>query len=105
MIFAFLYAHNQTAGGWEFASKSYFDLYGRVAPWADCTKFKPPAETAKLCVHIPVSQRQGTEAWEFLGSSPAVQAYGAPEWFGPPPVKNENGQLKAFALAAIEGQP
>jgi hypothetical protein len=34
-----------------------------------------------------------------------VQIYGSPEWFGPKPQKQENAQLKAFAIAAIEGQP
>jgi hypothetical protein len=105
VIFPFLYAHKQDTGSWGFASTSYFDLYGRVAPWADCSKFTPPSGTAKLCIHMPVSQRQGTEAWEFLGSSPAVDAYGSPEWFGPPPQKGENSQLRSFAIAAIEGQP
>jgi hypothetical protein len=105
VIFPFLYAHEQDEGTWQFASASYFDFYGRVAPWADCSKFKPPAGTAKLCIHVPMSQRLGTEAWEFLGSSPAVAAYGSPEWFGPPPQKDENSQLRSFAIAAIEGQP
>jgi hypothetical protein len=105
VIFPFVYAHKQDTGTWGFASTSYFDLYGRVAPWADCSKFTPPPGTAKLCVHTPVAQRQGTEAWEFLGSSPAIAAYGSPEWFGPPPQKDENAQLRSFAVAAIEGQP
>jgi hypothetical protein len=105
IIFPFVYAHKQDTGSYGFASTSYFDFYGRVAPWADCSKFTPPRGTAKLCIHIPVSQRQGTEAWEFLGSSPAIAAYGSPEWFGPPPQKDENSQLRSFAIAAIEGQP
>ncbi len=105
VIFPFLYAHNEDTGGYEFALTSYFDLYGRVAPWAECSKFTPPPGTAKLCIDTPVSQRQGVNAWEFLGSSPAVQAYGSPEWYGPPPQKDENAQLRSFAIAAIEGQP
>jgi hypothetical protein len=105
VIFPFVYAHKHDTGSWGFASTSYFDLYGRVAPWADCSKFTPPPGTAKLCIHTPVSQRQGTEAWVFLGSSPAVAAYGSPEWFGAPPQKRENAQLRSFAVAAIEGQP
>ena len=105
VIFPFIHAHKEDTGTWGFASTSYFDLYGRVAPWANCSKFTPPPGTAKLCIHTPVSQRQGTEAWEFLGSSPAVAAYGSPEWFGPPPQKDENTQLRSFAIAAIEGQP
>lgn len=105
VIFPFMYAHKEDTGSYGFASASYFDLYGRVAPWAECSKFTPPPGTAKLCVHTPLSQRQGVNAWEFLGNSPAVQAYGIPEWFGPPPQKDENAQLRAFAIAAIEAQP
>jgi hypothetical protein len=105
VIVPFVYAHKRDTGTWGFASASYFDLYGRVAPWADCSKFTPPAGTAKLCIHDPVSQRQGTEYWVFTGGSPAIAAYGSPEWYGPPPQKDENNQLRAFSEAAIEGQP
>lgn len=105
VIFPFLYAHKEDTGNWEFASTSYFDLYARVAPWAECSKFTPPAGTAKLCINMPVSQRQGVNFWEFTGASPAVDAYGSPEWFGPKPQPDENDQLRSFALAAIEGQP
>lgn len=106
VIFPFMYAHKQDTGrGYGFASASDFDLYGRVAPWAECSKFTPPRGTEKLCIHMPVSERQGVNAWEFVGSSPAVQVYGIPEWFGPPPQKEENNQLRSFAIAAIEGQP
>jgi hypothetical protein len=105
VVFPFISAHQQQTGSYGFASASYFDFYGRVAPWAECSKFTPPPGTRKLCVDTPKSQRLGTEAWEFLGTSPAVQAYGIPEWFGPAPQKNENSQLRAFALAAIEAEP
>jgi hypothetical protein len=105
VIFPFVDAHKRDVGSWGFASASYFDLYGRVAPWADCSKFTPPPGTAKLCINTPVAQRQGTEAWVSLGTSPAIAAYGSPEWFGPPPQKNENAQLRSFAIAAIEDQP
>lgn len=105
VIFPFVYAHKQDTGSYGFASTSYFDLYGRVAPWAECSKFTPPPRTAKLCVNVPASQRQGAEEWEFLAGSPAVAAYGPPEWFGPKPKKDENSQLRSFAIAAIEGQP
>lgn len=105
VIFPFVYAHKRDTDSYGFASTSYFDLYGRVAPWAECSKFTPPRGTAKLCVDVPPSQRQGAEAWEFLAGSPAVAAYGPPEWFGPKPKRDENSQLRSFAIAAIEGQP
>jgi len=35
-----------------------WNLYGRVAPWADCTKFTPPPGTRALCETTPPSQRE-----------------------------------------------
>src|SRR2546423_12317734 len=36
-----------------------WDLYGRVAPFADCTKFMPPEGTEVLCESTPPSLRPG----------------------------------------------
>lgn len=104
-IVPFAAAHHSQTGSWGFTSNGYLDLYARVAPWANCTKFTPPKGTAVLCPTTPVSQRPGNNDWEFTGISPAVTLWGAPEWFGPKPPKDENGKLKSFAVAAIEGQP
>jgi hypothetical protein len=38
-------------------SNNAWNIYGRVAPWADCTKFKPPSGTAGLCQKTPPAQR------------------------------------------------
>src|SRR5262249_26438367 len=38
-------------------SNSAWNLYGRVAPWADCRKFTPPPGTAGLCERKPPAQR------------------------------------------------
>ena len=43
-------------------SNSAWNLYGRVAPWADCTKFTPPTGTARLCERTPPSQRHNGKA-------------------------------------------
>jgi len=102
-IEAYLYLHRQSQGYGGFTGAGYFDLYGRVAPFADCTKFTPPAATAKLCIHIPPSQRPGHDVWEFTGLSPAVQAYGEPDLTAAKPT--ENSELRAFGEAAILGQP
>lgn len=101
---AYLVAHDNATGTFDFTSDGYFDLYGRVGPFADCHKFKPPAGTAFLCSAIPVSQRLGTSFWEFEPGSPAIKRYGAPE-FGPPVKPGENEALKRFSVAAIKGQP
>ncbi|HVR04739.1 MAG TPA: phospholipid carrier-dependent glycosyltransferase, partial [Solirubrobacteraceae bacterium] len=102
-IEGYLKAHKEAQGYGGFTGAGYFDLYARVAPFAECSKFHPPAGTAKLCIHIPRSQRPGHDIWEFTGVSPAVQAYGEPDITVPKP--DENSQLRAFAEAAILAQP
>jgi Dolichyl-phosphate-mannose-protein mannosyltransferase len=102
-IGGFLRAHEEATGYGGFTGAGYFDLYARVAPFADCSKFTPPAGTADLCIHIPRSRRPGHDYWEFTGNSPAVQVFGEPDETVPKP--DENAKLRAFAEAAILGQP
>ncbi|HEX3391762.1 MAG TPA: hypothetical protein VHS55_04305 [Solirubrobacteraceae bacterium] len=102
-IGGYLRAHEQAVGYGGFTGAGYFDLYARVAPFADCSKFHPPAGTANLCIHIPRSQRPGHDAWEFTAVSPAVQFFGEPDETAPKP--GENSKLRSFAVAAILGQP
>jgi hypothetical protein len=99
----YLHDHQQATGIGGFASASNFDLYGRVAPFADCSKFHPSASLRRLCISVPVSQRPGPNYWEFTGSSPAVQVFGEPDESAP--AKNENSQLASFAKEAVLGQP
>jgi hypothetical protein len=102
-IAGYLKDHEDSVGYGGFTGASYFDLYARVAPFAECSKFRPPAGTTRLCISIPRSQRLGPNAWEFTGISPAVQAFGEPD--ESPPQPGENGKLRSFAVAAIIGQP
>jgi hypothetical protein len=99
------YLHDQRAqsGIGGFTADGNFDLYGRVAPFADCHRFHPPAGTARLCITTPRSQRPGPNYWEFTINSPAVKAYAEPD--ESTPQKSENAQLAAFARAAILAQP
>ena len=74
------------------------DLYGRVAPFADCTRFTPPNGTEKLCQNnIPRGQRPGSYWYTWVKASPGVKYYG----IKPP----RNAPLAKFARAAILGQP
>ncbi len=102
-IETYLYLHRQSQGYGGFTGAGYFDAYARVAPFADCSKFRPPPGTARLCIHIPPSHRPGHDVWEFTGLSPAVQAYGEPDLTVPKP--SENSQLRSFTEAAVLGQP
>jgi hypothetical protein len=82
-----------------------WNLYGRVAPWADCTKFKPPAGTAGLCDPTPPAQRAGRNAEYYIYSpaSPAQRLFGPP--FAVSAVPDAMTRLRQFSVAAIEGQP
>jgi hypothetical protein len=96
-----------------------WNLYGRVAPWADCTKFTPPAGTEGLCDPTPPDQRLGRsplgpgpglggnhvtgENYIFGPSSPAQRMFGPPFEVSPDP--DANAKLRKWSLAAIKGQP
>lgn len=72
-------------------------LYSRVANFADCTKFEPPAGTRVLCEATPPDQRPNPDVYLWGPTSPAGRA------FGKPPAGNEH--TLAFARAAIRSQP
>jgi hypothetical protein len=69
-------------------------MYGRVAPFADCKRFTPPAGTEPLCDPTPASQRQGPGWHVFYGSSPLRRA----------PIEAQR-RVNDFALAALRHQP
>jgi hypothetical protein len=99
----YLQAHEQSQGYGGFTGAGYMDLYARVAPFAECSKFHPPVGTGRLCIHVPRSRRPGHDVWEFTAVSPAVRAFGGPDETVPKP--GENAKLRAFAVAAILGEP
>lgn len=72
-------------------------LYSRVAPFADCRKFTPPAGAARLCQTTPPASRPGTNYYLWTPTNPAWRLY------GPPP--HGDGKLFEFALSAIVAQP
>jgi hypothetical protein len=83
-----------------------WNLYGRVGPWADCTKFTPPAGTGFLCETTPPSQRgyrSGANSYIYSPISPAGKVFGHPYLISAYPHAME--LLQKFSLAAVEGQP
>ena len=61
-VAAFELNHGQYLG---LMNMSGWNLYARVAPFADCSKFTPPPGTSQLCESTPPSQRQGSLAYEW----------------------------------------
>jgi 4-amino-4-deoxy-L-arabinose transferase-like glycosyltransferase len=94
-------------------SNNAYNLYSRVAPWANCTKFTPPAGTGQLCEFAPPGHRllpaRGEpftkgEAWIYSPESPAVKLAGSPAYLVPNNPRAMQ-RLEEFSEAAILGQP
>jgi hypothetical protein len=95
-------AHGRT-GEWSLARDGAYHFYGRVAPFADCSKFKPPAGTAALCETTPKDRRAGPLYYIFIDHSPAVREFGQRPFGNPTPAAMR--KIRAFATAAALHQP
>jgi hypothetical protein len=94
-------------------SNSAWNLYGRVAPWADCTQFTPPRGTRALCETTPVSRRRypttasrglrSSEYYIFGPESPAYRLFGPAFFVSRRP--HAMRLLRSWSEAAILGQP
>jgi hypothetical protein len=97
--------HQQT-GYWGLTtSAGSWNLYSRIAPFADCHKFKPPTGTAMLCERTPPARRTASVAdYAYSPAPPAVRAFG---WGDGPysATPAENHELASFTRAAIVHQP
>jgi hypothetical protein len=81
-----------------------WNLYTRVAPWADCTKFTPPPGTRALCptpAQIRVLYNNGE--YIFSPESPAVALFGTSYRVSKYP--HAMTLLRRWSEAAILGQP
>ncbi|MGH2952028.1 MAG: ArnT family glycosyltransferase, partial [Solirubrobacterales bacterium] len=97
LLLAYATAAAAVGGRFEIAPAQGWHLYGRVAPFADCDRFDPPAGTEALCESAPADQRPGLDYYLFDGSSPAHREFG--------PLGAHDGTLGAFGRAALLAQP
>jgi hypothetical protein len=105
LIGGYVYAQRQATGFTGLTRAGAWNTYGRVAPFADCSKFTPPRGTGVLCEQRPPSQRPGLLAYLF-GSSPAERAFGYPDYGGYKLSSiQDNKKIAAFAEAVIVHQP
>ena len=81
---------------WDLGRSSGWSLYSRVAPFADCDQFKPPAGTRFLCETTPAEQRQGPEYYGWIGGPARAR-------FGDPPIGDAT--LQRFATSVVLHQP
>jgi len=92
----------ETVGRASLSPNGVWNIYGRVAPFADCSKFTPPPGTGPLCERTPREQRPFTNQYTFNWYySPGVRIFGNPHTAS----AEQTDQVAAFARAVIVGQP
>ena len=83
-----------------------WDLYGRVAPFADCTKFTPPPGTRSLCETTPPAQRTSTVFQYVFQPSRSLALQYFSRGNGPESAtQGQEAKIAAFTQAVIENQP
>jgi hypothetical protein len=109
-LLAYVAAQHRVTGSWGLTRSSSFALYGRMAPIADCRRFRPPLGTDGLCERSDPKSRPNANWYIFDLDSPANRLYGplpwplqqvAPSeyrWAGEEPTRR-------FARAALAAQP
>jgi 4-amino-4-deoxy-L-arabinose transferase-like glycosyltransferase len=102
VVLGYALEHEHNTGQFALTRTGAYNFYGRVAPFADCSKFTPPEGTEFLCESRPPSQRLGA-AWYIFGPSPAVTRVGEPQISHPS--KEGVSKIWHWSLAAAEGQP
>ncbi len=86
------------AGAWN--------LYARVAPFADCAKFTPPPGTAALCEKMPPAKRTNTDDQYMFQPNVSVALQHFSRGNGPASATPaQNAEISAFTWAVIEHQP
>ena len=91
----------EVAGGYTgLYENGGLSLYGRVAQFADCSKFTPPSGTSALCDDTPPTDRPGPFFWIFDPQSPIhtklhIDALN----------RDDQALLSGFARAAVISQP
>lgn len=98
LLLAFATANEISNGRFEVAPTGGWHLYGRVAPFADCGQFDPPAGTEGLCERTDPAERLGTDHYLYDPDVPAKRI------FGDRPFDHDD-QLGAFARKAVLHQP
>jgi hypothetical protein len=102
-VLGYLAWYESGTGHFAFTRTGFYNSYARVATFADCSKFTPPAGTAKLCPRVPIDERLGHEWWIFAEQSPLWQHYG-PSFAGEPPPTAAD-EVSRFVRASILHQP
>jgi hypothetical protein len=92
-----LVASGSDGGQSGFGSFDGWNLYGRVAQFADCADFTPDPPADRLCERRPAAERPGIFFYQFRAGSPALALFKTQP--------SGNDDLRGFALQAIAAQP
>jgi len=97
------YALEYSAEGRTGLSRNgWWNIYGRVAPFADCSKFTPPPNTQYLCENVPRPKRPYTNQYTFNWyHSPAIRYFGDPHTAG----AAQTAAVQGFAWQVLTHQP
>lgn len=107
VLVPYVIVQHEHTGYWGLSTPAgAWNLYSRVAPFADCHKFTPPPGTSVLCEATPPSQRRlGIEQYTFDEAvSPADRAFGkgaGPFWA----TQESDKKIAAWTRAVILHQP
>lgn len=97
VVLGYFALNESETGYFGFSQSSGWGLYSRTAPFAECTRFDPPAGTESLCETTPVDSRPGPDFYGWEAGSPARQLFGEQP--------NGDEQLSDFAREVITHQP
>jgi hypothetical protein len=102
LLGAYQVAEYASTGATGLSRHGAWHLYARVAGFADCSRFRPPAGTRVLCETTPRRDRGTVDQYLFKPThSPAYRAFGDPFVSS----RAHVAALGAFARAAIAHQP
>jgi Dolichyl-phosphate-mannose-protein mannosyltransferase len=90
--------YHSVHGTYALAGHTGVRLYGRVAPWVDCSEFSVQSYERVLCPHQPVGERPRVFRLVWAKSSPIAR-------LDPPPGMTRSQVAGAFARRAILHQP
>jgi hypothetical protein len=99
MILAYVGAQGLVTGYWGYLRYGGWNLYARVATFADCSQFTPPEGTRVLCPTEPLGHRMSQNGFEYSESSPLQRFLAVHD------PADSNGGLERFSIAAIEQEP
>jgi hypothetical protein len=98
----YVIAQHEATGFTGFTRAGAWNLYGRVAPFADCSKFTPPEGTRRVCEHTPRSGRPPPGAYVLeTDYSPGMKHLRGPFLA----TSADNRKIAAFTRSVIVAQP